>query len=183
MTEQIYNSDAYIKELESKIIEVNMDHIVLDKTIFFPGGGGQPNDLGSIYLKDKEFKLEKISWKDGKIAHFLNDNNLNVGDLIVCKLDWSRRFKLMRTHTAMHILCGVIWRDYQAAVTGGNMEPLKGRMDFEFPSLSAELTEEIEQKLNIEVQKNRKITVDFLPREEAFKIPDLIRTKVNLLVG
>ena len=181
MTEQIYNSDAYIKELESKIIEVNMDHIVLDKTIFFPGGGGQPNDLGSIYLKDKEFKLEKISWKDGKIAHFLNDNNLNVGDLIVCKLDWSRRFKLMRTHTAMHILCGVIWRDYQAAVTGGNMEPLKGRMDFEFPSLSAELTEEIEQKLNIEVQKNRKITVDFLPREEAFKIPDLIRTKVNLL--
>ena len=74
------------KELESKIIEVNMDHIVLDKTIFFPGGGGQPNDLGSIYLKDKEFKLEKISWKDGKIAHFLNDNNLNVGDLIVCKL-------------------------------------------------------------------------------------------------
>tara|TARA_B100001996_G_scaffold5527_1_gene4657 strand:- start:746 stop:1459 length:714 start_codon:yes stop_codon:yes gene_type:complete len=181
MTEQIYNSDAYIKELDSKIIEVNEDHIVLDKTIFFPGGGGQPNDLGSIFVDNQELKVEKVSWKDGKIAHFINDNDLKVGDLIKSKIDWERRFKLMRTHTALHILCGVIWRDYQAAVTGGNMEPLKGRMDFEFPSLSAELTEEIEKKVNVEVQEDRKITVDFLPREEAFQIPDLIRTKVNLL--
>ena len=181
MTEQIYNSDAYIKELDSKIIEVNEDHIVLDKTIFFPGGGGQPNDLGSIFVDKQELKVEKVSWKDGKIAHFINDNDLKVGDLIKSKIDWERRFKLMRTHTALHILCGVIWRDYQAAVTGGNMEPLKGRMDFEFPSLSAELTEEIEKKVNVEVQEDRKITVDFLPREEAFQIPDLIRTKVNLL--
>ena len=181
MTEQIYNSDAYIKELDSKIIEVNEDHIVLDKTIFFPGGGGQPNDLGSIFVDKQELKIEKVSWKDGKIAHFINDNDLKVGDLIKSKIDWERRFKLMRTHTALHILCGVIWRDYQAAVTGGNMEPLKGRMDFEFPSLSAELTEEIEKKVNVEVQEDRKITVDFLPREEAFQIPDLIRTKVNLL--
>tara|TARA_B100001769_G_C21738236_1_gene405253 strand:- start:176 stop:616 length:441 start_codon:yes stop_codon:yes gene_type:complete len=87
----------------------------------------------------------------------------------------------MRTHTSLHILCGVIWRDYKASVTGGNMEPLKGRMDFEFPSLSAELTKEIEEKINLEVQKDRKISVDFLPRKEAFEIPDLIRTKVNLL--
>ena len=86
----------------------------------------------------------------------------------------------MRTHTALHILCGVVWRDYKASVTGGNMEPLKGRMDFEFPSLSAELRDEIEEKINLEV-KDRKISVDFLPREEAFQIPDLIRTKVNLL--
>ena len=181
MTEQIYNSDAYIKELDSKIIEVNEDHIVLDKTIFFPGGGGQPNDLGSIFVDNQELKVEKVSWKDGKIAHFINHNDLKVGDLIKSKIDWERRFKLMRTHTALHILCGVIWRDYQAAVTGGNMEPLKGRMDFEFPSLSAEFTEEIEKKVNFEVQEDREITVDFLPREEAFQIPDLIRTKVNLL--
>lgn len=181
MTEQIYNSDAYIKELDSKIIEVNEDHIVLDKTIFFPGGGGQPNDLGSVFIDNQEVKVEKVSWKDGKIAHFAKDKDFKVGDLIKSKIDWERRFKLMRTHTALHILCGVIWRDYQAAVTGGNMEPLKGRMDFEFPSLSVELTEEIEKKVNYEVQEDRKITVDFLPREEAFQIPDLIRTKVNLL--
>jgi len=181
MTEQIYNSDAYIKELDSKVIDVKNDYIVLDKTIFFPGGGGQPNDLGIILSKNDEISVEKVSWQDGNIAHFIKENNFKIGDSIKCKIDWERRFKLMRTHTALHILCGVIWRDYQAAVTGGNMEPLKGRMDFEFPSLSAELTEEIEQKVNIEVQKDRKITVDFLPREEAFQIPDLIRTKVNLL--
>ena len=87
----------------------------------------------------------------------------------------------MRTHTSLHILCGVIWRDYKASVTGGNMEPLKGRMDFEFPSLSAELTQEIEEKINLEVQKDRKILDDYLHTKDAFEIPDLIRTKVNLL--
>ncbi len=182
MTEQIYNSDAYKKELKSKIIEINEDHVVLDKTIFFPGGGGQPNDLGSISSGETDRDITNVSWKNGKIAHF-SDNlkDLSVGEVVLCKIDWDRRFKLMRTHTAMHILCGVIWRDYKASVTGGNMEPLKGRMDFEFPSLSAELREEIEEKVNLEVRKDREISVDFLPREKAFQIPDLIRTKVSLL--
>ena len=182
MTEQIYNSDAYKKELKSKIIEINEDHVVLDKTIFFPGGGGQPNDLGSISSGETDRDITNVSWKNGKIAHF-SDNlkDLSVGDVVLSKIDWDRRFKLMRTHTAMHILCGVIWRDYKASVTGGNMEPLKGRMDFEFPSLSAELREEIEEKVNLEVRKDREISVDFLPREKAFQIPDLIRTKVSLL--
>ena len=184
MTEQIYNSDAYKKIINSKITELKDDFIILDKTIFFPGGGGQPNDLGQINFQNQVINLNKVSWKNGNIAHFVNTNelkNLKIGDSVECQIDWERRFNLMRTHTALHILCGVIWRDYQAAVTGGNMEPLKGRMDFEFPSLSAELTQEIEQKINVEVQEDRKITVDFLPREEAFQIPDLIRTKVNLL--
>ena len=146
MTEQIYNSDAYKQELESKIIEINEDYIVLDKTIFFPGGGGQPNDIGFISLGKDEIEINKVSWKDGKIAHFFADlKGLSVGDTVLCSIDWDRRFKLMRTHTALHILCGVVWRDYKASVTGGNMEPLKARMDFEFPSLSAELRDEIEE--------------------------------------
>jgi misacylated tRNA(Ala) deacylase len=184
MTEQIYNIDAYKKEIKSTIIEIIEDYFVVDKTIFFPGGGGQPNDFGLIKSDKDSFEIIKVNWQNGKIAHFLSKSDLSklrVGDEITCILDWERRYKLMRTHTSLHILCGVIWRDYQAAVTGGNMEPLKGRMDFEFPSLSAELTEEIETKINIEVKKDRQITVDLLPREEAFKIPDLIRTKVNLL--
>ena len=184
MTEQIYNIDAYKNEIKSTIVEILEDYFVVDKTIFFPGGGGQPNDFGLIKADKDSFEINRVNWQKGKIAHFLSESDLSklrVGDEITCILDWERRYKLMRTHTSLHILCGVIWRDYQAAVTGGNMEPLKGRMDFEFPSLSAELTEEIETKINIEVQKDRKITVDFLPREEAFKIPDLIRTKVNLL--
>ena len=184
MTEQIYNIDAYKKEIKSTIVEIIDDYFVIDKTIFFPGGGGQPNDFGLINADKDSFEIKRVNWQKGKIAHFLSKSdlsNLRVGDEITCTLDWERRYKLMRTHTSLHILCGVIWRDYQAAVTGGNMEPLKGRMDFEFPCLSAELTKEIETKINIEVQKDRQITVNFLPREEAFKIPDLIRTKVNLL--
>jgi len=96
-------------------------------------------------------------------------------------LDWDRRYALMRTHTAMHILCGVIWRDYGASVTGGNMEPLRGRMDFEFERMQRELVSEIEEKINVEVSAARPVHVRILPREEAFQIPDLIRTKINLL--
>jgi misacylated tRNA(Ala) deacylase len=104
-----------------------------------------------------------------------------VGARVHGVLDWERRYALMRTHTAFHILCGVVWRDYQAQVTGGNMEPLKGRMDFEFETLRAELVHEIEAKLNAEVAAARAVRVRQLPREEAFQIPDLIRTKINLL--
>jgi misacylated tRNA(Ala) deacylase len=96
-------------------------------------------------------------------------------------LDWARRYQLMRTHTAMHILCGVVWRDYGASVTGGNMQLLRGRMDFEFETMRAELVQEIEQKINAEVDAAREVRVNILPRAEAFQIPDLIRTKINLL--
>ena len=96
-------------------------------------------------------------------------------------LDWERRYQLMRTHTAMHILCGVVWRDYGAPVTGGNMDPLQGRMDFEFATLRAELVGEIEAKCNAEIAAARDVRVRILPRAEAFEIPDLIRTKINLL--
>jgi misacylated tRNA(Ala) deacylase len=87
----------------------------------------------------------------------------------------------MLTHSALHVLCGVVWRDYGAQVTGGNMEPLKGRMDFEFESLKKELVREIENTVNAEIQKSREFRTKILPRDEAFQIPDLIRTKINLL--
>jgi misacylated tRNA(Ala) deacylase len=104
-----------------------------------------------------------------------------AGGEITGRVDWERRYRLMRTHTALHILCGVVWRDYGAQVTGGNMEPLKGRMDFEFEALRQELVQEIEAKVNAEVESGREVRVRFLPRAEAFEIPDLIRTKINLL--
>ena len=104
-----------------------------------------------------------------------------VGTAVTGQLDWERRYQLMRTHTAMHILCGVVWRDYGASVTGGNMDPLKGRMDFEFETMRQELVREIETAVNVEVAAARETHVQILPREEAFQIPDLIRTKINLL--
>ena len=117
----------------------------------------------------------------GKIFHWIEGDLPAPDTLIKGKIDWDRRYKLMRTHSALHVLCGVVWRDYGAQVTGGNMEPLKGRMDFEFETLQKELVKEIEDKINFEVHLEREIRVKILPREQAFKIPDLIRTKINLL--
>jgi misacylated tRNA(Ala) deacylase len=104
-----------------------------------------------------------------------------VGTHVTGQLDWVRRYKLMRTHTALHVLCGVVWRQYGAQVTGGNMEPLRGRMDFEFEALHKDLVQEIERRVNAEAEMSHGVRIDILPREEAFQIPDLIRTKINLL--
>jgi misacylated tRNA(Ala) deacylase len=111
----------------------------------------------------------------------LEGNIPPTGTTIRGELDWERRYRLMRTHTALHVLCGVIWRDYGASVTGGNMQPLKGRMDFEFETMRKELVAEIEANVNAEIAKGLPVRIAILPREEAFQIPDLIRTKINLL--
>jgi misacylated tRNA(Ala) deacylase len=105
----------------------------------------------------------------------------SAGSQVALRLDWERRYRLMRTHTALHILCGVIFRDYGARVTGGNMEPGQARMDFEFERMQAELVREIEVKINAEAAAARAVRVRILPRAEAFQIRDLIRTKINLL--
>jgi misacylated tRNA(Ala) deacylase len=162
-------------------VDSEIGGIVLDKTAFYPGGGGQPADTGSITFDSAISEVIKFIRVEGNIWHILSGVLPKVGQIISGKIDWGRRLQLMRTHTAMHILCGVIWRDYKAHVTGGNMEPLGGRMDFKFEHMSRELVEEIEEKINLEVKKARGIEVNILIREEANKIPDLIRTKVNLL--
>jgi misacylated tRNA(Ala) deacylase len=181
MTEELYHHDAYVREFHSQVIDSNVQSVVLDRTAFYPGGGGQPSDLGLLVGPEDVWNVEKVRRKESKIWHKLDKEAPPVGTMLEGEIDWQRRFQLMRVHTAMHILCGVIWRDYGASVTGGNMEPLKGRMDFEFESMRKELVEEIERKINIEVDAARDVSTRILPREEAFKIPDLIRTKINLL--
>ena len=149
------------------------------KRHFTQGVVGQPYDMGVLIADDKQYKIIKAT--RGNI-HIVEGNELpSVGTQIQGVLDWDRRHKLMRTHTAMHILCGVVWRDYGASVTGGNMDVLSGRMDFEFEKLTQETIKEIEATINTEMQKGYDIKVQILPREEAFQIPDLIRTKINLL--
>jgi len=185
MTELLYQTDSYIKNFDAEVIYVDeVNHgIVLDRTAFYPGGGGQPADRGVLYHGGLALHLKQLRRLDGRMVHLLggNDPLPAVGEKIQGELDWNLRYQLMRTHTAMHILCGVIFRDYGASVTGGNMDPLKGRMDFEFETMRAELVEEIEKAVNQEVEAGRELRVKILPREEAFKIPDLIRTKINLL--
>jgi misacylated tRNA(Ala) deacylase len=181
MTELLYHENSYIQKFEANIIRISDEGVVLDQTAFYPGGGGQPQDRGIFYWQGETIPLVKITRKEGDIWHQLGSIPFSEGDVIQGELDWDRRYKVMRTHTAMHILCGVIWRDYGASVTGGNMEPLQGRMDFEFETMHRELVDEIETKINLEVEAARDVRTKVLPREEAFKIPDLIRTKINLL--
>ena len=182
-TERLYQTDAYLRNFTAKILAVDPGEqaVVMDKSAFYPGGGGQPSDLGLINFSGISGAVEKIFRSDQAIWHVLNGELPEVEQTVEGVIDWDRRYRLMRTHTAMHILCGVIWRDYQAQVTGGNMEPLSGRMDFEFEHMTADLVREIEDKINKEVIEARDVEVEILPREKANQIPDLIRTKINLL--
>lgn len=185
MTELLYQTDSYLREMDARVtgVDVEARAVVLDRTVFYPGGGGQPHDLGTLTVDGVAFPVVKVKKIGADVAHFLGgDAPLPaVGAAAHGVLDWERRYALMRTHTALHILCGVVFRDYGALVTGGNMEPGKGRMDFEFENLRAELVAEIEAAVNAEVAADRPVRVNILPREEAFQIPDLIRTKINLL--
>ena len=183
--------DAYQRSVEARVLEVTRADgpplVVLDTTAFYPGGGGQPSDRGAILraADGRTWVVRAAKRVGGEIVHELEppeDGELpRAGDGVTVDLEWARRYALMRTHTALHALCGVVWRDYGALVTGGNMEPGAGRMDFEFERMSADLVDEIETKVNAELRAARDVRVNVLPREEAFAIPDLIRTKVNLL--
>jgi misacylated tRNA(Ala) deacylase len=185
MTELLYHQDSYLKSFPAAVTDtVPAQHgVVLDRTAFFPGGGGQPPDNGELHFLDQTAAVLRAKRIDGAVVHLIQpDHPLPAaGDEVEGLLNWELRYQLMRTHTAMHILCGVIFRDYGASVTGGNMNPLQGRMDFEFKTMTKDLVEEIELAINQEVENARPVTWRTLPREEAFKIPDLIRTKINLL--
>ena len=190
MTQILCYSDSYLREFQATITAVSPKGVVLDQTAFYPGGGGQPADTGSIALADApadadaQYRVKKLSRQDGNLIHELDappDQMPPAGATVRGALDWDRRYLLMRTHTALHILCGVVWRDYGAQVTGGNMQPGSARMDFELANMSADFAERMSELVNQEVQATRPIEVKTLPREEAFQIPDLIRTKINLL--
>ena len=185
MTNLLYQSDAYLQEFDATIINVDVDarSIVLDQSAFYPGGGGQPCDFGQLVCGELVFSVNKVKKQGEDVLHFLagTDPLPVIGATVHGRIDWDRRYKLMRTHTALHILCGTVFRDYGALVTGGDMEPLGGRMDFEFERMQAGLVHDIEIAVNKEITNSHPIKVTILPREEAFQIPDLIRTKINLL--
>lgn len=186
MTELLYTTDAYIQTFEATVTGHIADEklgngVVLNRTAFYPGGGGQPCDYGVLTSESGAVAVTRVRKVGGAVVHHVDGDLPAVGTAVQGQLDWDRRYKLMRTHTAMHVLCGTVWRDYGASVTGGNMEPLSARMDFEFETLQKELVGEIETAINAEVAAAREVRVAILPREEAFQIPDLIRTKINLL--
>ena len=185
MTDLLYQTDSYLQEFDATVVAVEAETraVVLDRTAFYPGGGGQPCDTGSLTVGGVTYPVERVRKQGDSVNHYLGgDASLPaIRAAAHGQLDWEHRYQLMRTHTAMHVLCGVIFRDYGVSVTGGDMQPLTGRMDFEFETMRAEMVHAIETAVNREVQNARELRVQILPRAEAFKIPDLIRTKINLL--
>lgn len=185
MTDLLYQTDATLREFDARVIAVDPEArtVTLDRSAFYPGGGGQPCDFGVLRADGVDYPVGKVKKQGEDALHFLGGTAPlpAMGASAHGTLDWERRYQLMRTHTALHILCGTVFRDYGALVTGGDMEPLKGRMDFEFETMRGELVREIEAAVNREIAAAREVRVNSLPREEAFQIPDLIRTKINLL--
>ena len=212
MTTLLFHTDSYLREFDAVVACADSEAhtLVLDRTAFYAGGGGQPCDIGTIRWMDgdprHEVEVTRTRKEGPDVVHYVAPAAMgsddasssgrhdtaaspsrpltplpDPGTAVTGVIDWDRRYRLMRTHTAMHILCGVVWRDYRAQVTGGNMKPLEGRMDFEFENLKRELVDEIEEKVNAEVAAARDVRVAILPRAAAEQIPDLIRTKINLV--
>ena len=181
MTELLFHQHSYLQEFDGVVTDVLESGVALDRTAFYIGGGGQPSDIGILAADGQEFAVTGIKRDGGLLVHLIDGERPGQGSPVSGRIDWERRYQLMRTHTALHILCGVVWRDYGALVTGGNMQPGEARMDFELERMTADFAEEVEAKINEEVAAARNVLAANLAREEAEQIPDLIRTKINLL--
>jgi misacylated tRNA(Ala) deacylase len=179
--ELLFLRDAYLREVDATVTAVDTPgrRVALDRTVFYATGGGQPHDAGTL----AGLPVVDVRKEGEEVWHTLGgDSPLPAtGDQVHGEIDWERRHALMRTHTALHVLCGVIWNEWGKAVTGGNMEPLSARMDFEFDPLPEGFGAQVEELVNDELAAARPIAVSFIPRAEAVLDTDLIRTKVNLV--
>jgi misacylated tRNA(Ala) deacylase len=189
VTNLLYQLDSYLRDFAATVVAVDpmARSIALDRTAFYPGGGGQPADSGVVFdpSADRAWPVTAAR-KDGNVVWHVVGGQTRlpaIGDRLDARLDWPTRYRLMRTHTALHVLCGVVFVDYGALVTGGNMGVDNARMDFEMDSadFTPERVAAIERRANQEIAAGREVRVRILPRAEAFQIPDLIRTKINLL--
>lgn len=183
MTERIYSTDAYARSVNATVVDSDRDdnRLLLDRTVFYPGGGGQPHDVGELLIGEDRLAVTRVAQDIHGVWHWVDGGLPKKGTALVAEVDWDRRYALMRTHTAMHTLCGVIWNRFQSPVTGGNMKPGEGRLDFDIPDWDPDDRQSIEDELNHQIELAREVQVSFLPRSEADADPSLIRTKVNLL--
>lgn len=183
MTDEICKTNAYARAADAVVVEARPEGLVLDRTVFYARGGGQPGDTGELVWPDGGVRVADTVRAGGEAIHVLEEGAVAppAGTEVRCELDWDRRYLLMRTHTALHVLSGLVWTRYGAKVTGGNMEPGEARMDFELETITADFGREVEAALNEALASDRPVRVRFLPRAEALADPDLVRTKVNLI--
>jgi misacylated tRNA(Ala) deacylase len=182
-TKLLYHENSFTFECSATVVAVEGDEIALDATVFYPGGGGQMPDRGIITWdnREQEGSVIALNKRDDVVWHTLDRLPPPVGTEVVCTIDWDFRYHMMRTHTALHILCGIIWKEFGVQVTGGQMYPDKARMDFAMENLNKERITYIEERVNDAIEADYPIRVYTLPREKAFAIPDLVRTRINLL--
>jgi misacylated tRNA(Ala) deacylase len=183
MTERIYSTDAYASAMTASVVGSDPDdgRILLDRTVFYPGGGGQPHDTGALWIGDDRLDVTRVTADRDGVWHWVEGSLPSLRTALRGELDWERRYRLMQTHTAMHALCGVVWEKYRSPVTGGNMKPGEGRLDFELPDWDPDDKAPLEAELNRQLERALPVELSFLPRNEADQDPSLIRTKVNLL--
>jgi misacylated tRNA(Ala) deacylase len=182
MTEELFSDDSYTREFKAHVVRLDGRELILDRTAFYPGGGGQPADKGSIGIGPVRANVVDARREGGNVVHVLDTAIPDTVRDLKGTLDWERRYAHMRYHTALHVLSGVIWRNFEAKVTGGQMRTDRARMDFSFPGeWTAGVVTEIERLTNEALAEDRPVKVYELERGEALADPDLIRTQVNLV--
>ncbi len=182
MTEELFLGDSYLREFEAVVVELSGREVILDRTAFYPGGGGQPPDRGTLGIGPVHASVVDARREGRQVVHVLDNPIPNTVRELEGSLDWERRYGHMRHHTALHVLSGVIWRNFGAKVTGGQMRSNRARMDFSFPEeWTTGVVGEIERLTNEALAEERPVKVYELPREEALENPDLIRTQDNLM--
>jgi len=182
VTEELFLGDSYVRQFEARVVELSGREVILDRTAFYPGGGGQPPDKGTLGIGPVRASVVDARREGGEVVHVLDNPIPDTVRDLKGELDWKRRYAHMRHHTALHVLSGVIWRNFEAKVTGGQMRVERARMDFSFPGeWTTDVVGEIERLTNEALSEGRPVKIYELPREEALKNPDLIRTQVNLV--
>jgi misacylated tRNA(Ala) deacylase len=182
VTEELFLGDSYLREFEAVVVELSGREVILDRTAFYPGGGGQPPDRGTLGIGPVHASVVDARREGRQVVHVLDNPIPDTVRELEGSLDWERRYGHMRHHTALHVLSGVIWRNFGAKVTGGQMRSDRARMDFSFPEeWTTGVVGEIERLTNEALAEERPVKVYELPREEALENPDLIRTQVNLV--
>jgi misacylated tRNA(Ala) deacylase len=180
-TDLLYLDDAYLRSARSAVTAADGQRVALDRTVFYPTGGGQPYDTGTLGWDSGEARVVEVRKQGADVWHTLEGPVPAVGTEVEGTIDWDRRHRLMRTHTALHVLCGVIWNEWGVPVTGGNMEPLSARMDFELDPTPEGFGARVEELVAVEIAADRPIEVSSIPRTEAVLDEALIRTKVSLV--
>jgi len=180
-TELLYLTDSYLRKFTANVISSKDQSAILDRTAFYPGGGGQPCDTGELQAAERRIPVVSVEKEAGEVVHRLGGQPLEIGSTVDGTISWETRYRYMRFHSALHVLCGVVFKLFGSLVTGGQIYLDKARMDFDLEDLTPARVTTIEAESNKIIGEGRRFNVRMLPREEAFKIPDLIRTKINLL--